>query len=290
MFGVVLYILYRQISRVDKETWSSFSLKNPISLVGMILLVVPNLGIELMKWKLTLKTLSISYENTTVIQSFFAGIVTGMVTPNMLGNFIGRFYYFQRRNRVQIILLTLLSNFAQYLASLTFGLIAVVSLGGLLILEDQTFIVSGIAIALFLSIVLFFYFERILGVIKKRQYAQRLKDNLKKNSKYRWKLLGLSILRFLVFTSQFTLLMHAFGEEITLELVLAIWQLYLLTLIAPSLFLGKIGVKESIAIVVLGSIGVNEFSILFASLTVWLVNNISPALFGLIITKKKKNV
>jgi len=285
-----LYILYRQISRVDKETWSSFSLKNPISLVGMILLVVPNLGIELMKWKLTLKTLSISYENTTVIQSFFAGIVTGMVTPNMLGNFIGRFYYFQRRNRVQIILLTLLSNFAQYLASLTFGLIAVVSLGGLLILEDQTFIVSGIAIALFLSIVLFFYFERILGVIKKRQYAQRLKDNLKKNSKYRWKLLGLSILRFLVFTSQFTLLMHAFGEEITLELVLAIWQLYLLTLIAPSLFLGKIGVKESIAIVVLGSIGVNEFSILFASLTVWLVNNISPALFGLIITKKKKNV
>jgi len=290
LFGVVLYILYRQISRVDKETWSSFSLKNPIGLVGMILLVIPNLGIEFMKWKLTLKTLSISPDNSTVIQSFFAGIVTGMVTPNMLGNFIGRFYYFQRRHRVQIILLTLLSNFAQYLASLTFGLISVISLGGLLILENQAFIVLGVTVVLFISIIFFFFFEKILGLIKKRQYSIRLKDYLRNNKEYRWKLLGLSFLRFLVFTSQFTLLMYAFGEEISIGLVLAIWQLYLLTLIAPSLFLGKIGVKESIAIVVLGSIGVNEFSILFASLTVWLVNNISPTLFGLLITKKGKNV
>ena len=256
----------------------------------MIILVIPNLGIEFLKWRLTLKTLSISSDNSTRIQSFFAGIVTGMVTPNMLGNFIGRFYYFQRRHRVQIILLTLLSNFAQYLASLTFGLVSVILLGGLLILDEQTFIVWGVTAVLFISIIVFFFFERILGVIKKRQYASRLKDTLRNNKNYRWQILGLSFLRFLVFTSQFSLLMYAFGEEISVELILAIWQLYLLTLIAPSLFLGKIGVKESIAIVVLGSIGVNEFSILFASLMVWLVNNISPALFGLIITKKGKNV
>ncbi len=258
-----------------------------MALLLMILLVVPNLGIEFLKWKMTLSTLRVKSEKSDRIQSFFAGVVMAMVTPNMLGNFLGRIFYFQRRYRVQIILLTLLSNFAQYIASLSFGFFSVLVLGGLLIIDEQQFIIPIISVVLLGSFLIFFFFEKLLNKIKKRQYAVLLKKNLKENRMYRWKLLAYSFVRFLVFTTQYILLMFAFGEEVNGELVLAIWQLYLLTIIAPSLFLGKVGVKESIALVVLGAIGVNEFSILFASLTVWLVNNIAPAFFGLLITKNK---
>ncbi len=275
------------MSSIDEVTWKEFSLKHPLALGAMIILVVPNLGIEFLKWKLTLKTLSVPSEKSDRVQSFLAGVVMQMVTPNMLGNFLGRIFYYQRRYRVQIILLTLLSNFAQYIASLTFGFVSVLLLSGLLILDDQYFIVPIISIGLAVSFLIFFFFEKVLNKIKKRQYAVQLKQNLKQNKDYRFKLLLFSFTRFIVFTTQYVLLMYAFGEKVNGELVLAIWQLYLLTIIAPSLFLGKVGVKESIALVVLGSIGVNEFSILFASLTVWLVNNIAPAMFGLIITKNR---
>ena len=50
-------------------------------------------------------------------------------------------------------------------------------------------------------------------------------------------------------------MLNAFGAEWNLILIAAIWQVYLITMLAPSLFLGKIGVKESIALFVLGGLG-----------------------------------
>ena len=46
----------------------------------------------------------------------------------------------------------------------------------------------------------------------------------------------------------------AFGADWSFELIAAIWQAYLLTMIAPSLILGKVGVKESIALFVLATL------------------------------------
>ncbi len=287
LFGVILFILYKQIARIEESRWEAFNLKHPIGLGVMIILLLPNLGIEFLKWRLTLKTLQLKTSSIITLQSYFAGLVTGMLTPNMLGNFIGRFYYFDRKHRVQIILLTLLTNFAQYISSLTFGWVSILVLGGFLIFkEQQQFVVSGIGLILIVSYLIFFFFDNFLLRFKRKSYAVKLKQNLKRKPAYRFKLLLLSFVRFIVFTTQFSLLLYSFGEEINLEIILAIWQVYLLTIVAPSLFLGKIGVKETIAIVVLGSIGVNEFSILFASLIVWVVNNVFPALVGVIISKK----
>lgn len=79
----------------------------------------------------------------------------------------------------------------------------------------------------------------------------------------------------------------AFGAPWSWELVAAIWQVYLLTMLAPSLFLGKIGVKESIALFVLSTMGLNEASVLFASLSIWLLNTVFPALFGLVVCRNR---
>jgi uncharacterized membrane protein YbhN (UPF0104 family) len=79
----------------------------------------------------------------------------------------------------------------------------------------------------------------------------------------------------------------AYGADWSWELIAAIWQVYLLTMLAPSLFLGKIGVKESIALFVLAAFGIDELTVLFASLSVWLINTMLPALVGLIICKHK---
>ena len=290
LFLSVLVLIYFQINRFNDSAWSSFELQSSVSLILAIGLVYLNIWIAYIQWKVTLKVVVPKTEITTRYQSFFAGIVTGIVTPNMIGNFIGRLYYFQRKYRVAITLFTLLSNYAQFLASLIFGWIAVLIVGDLYIIPQSESLIIILGVGVIVAFLIFFFIDNFLTRFKKKTYFENFKSLLKKNKTYRSKILGLSLLRFFVFTIQFSLVLHSFGEVINFTSILAIWQVYLLTMLIPSLFLGKIGVRESVALFVLTSLGMNEFAILFSSLIIWIVNTLLPALVGLVICKNKQYV
>ncbi|MFT6922553.1 MAG: hypothetical protein ACJA1C_001558 [Crocinitomicaceae bacterium] len=287
LFTGVLYVLYSQINQFDKNEWAAFHLVNPISFVVAVLLVYPNIWLAYMKWKLTLSTIGTDSDKKTRVQSFFAGIVTGILTPNMIGNFIGRFYYFERKHRSQIITFTLLCNFAAFIASVTFGTLAVLFMGRILVLKESHQLVTWLFACVLIAYIFYFFIDNLLARFKKKEFASDFKKILKKNRWYRVKILGLSYSRFIIFTLQFSLMLHAFGAELNFILIGSIWQVYLITMLVPSLFLGKIGVKEAIALAILGQLEINEFSILFASLIIWFVNTISPALIGFIICRDK---
>ena len=289
LFLGVLFLLYQQISGIKDSQWSAFHLEYPSILVLSVLLVFVNHYFAYLKWKVTLETIGIPSTKTIRLQSFFAGLVTGMVTPNMIGNFIGRFYYFDRKDRAQITLFTLLSNFSQFLASLTFGWISILALEGLLFFENENKMIVFIGILGLFAYLVFFFVENFLMRFKKKTYSKEFKRILTLNKSYRFKILFLSGLRFIIFTTQFSFLLIAFGEKVDLLVVFAIWQVYIVTMIIPSLFLGKIGIKESLALLILGAIGINEFSILFTSLFIWLINSMLPAALGLLVCRKTKS-
>lgn len=267
--------------------WENFELRSPMALIVAVLLVALNIGLVYAQWKITLEVVAPSTDRSIKSQSFFAGLVTGMLTPNMIGNFIGRLYYFERDKRTAIILFTLLANYTQFLASLTFGWIAVVVVGDMMFLTESRFALLMLGCGVIISYLLYFFIDNFLIRFKRRSYFVRFRDLLKKDRLFRMKLLGLGLARFVIFTTQFSLVLNAFGEKIDLDSIMAIWQVYLLTMLVPSLILGKIGVKESISLLILTSIGMNEFSILFSSLIIWFVNSLSPALMGLLICKRK---
>lgn len=290
LFLSVILLIYFQIEKFDTGAWDSFQLKSSFSLALAIGLVYLNIWIVYLQWKVTLNVVAPKTEFVTRYQSFFAGIVTGIITPNMIGNFIGRFYYFPRKHRVSITLFTLLSNYAQFLASLIFGWIAILIVGDLYIIPNSESLIIVLGVGVILAFLFYFFIDNFLTRFKKKTYFENFKVLLKKNKTYRSTILGLSLLRFFVFTIQFSLVLHAFGEIIDLASILAIWQVYLLTMLIPSLFLGKIGVRESVALFVLTNLGMNEFAILFSSLIIWGVNTLLPALVGLIICKNKQYV
>lgn len=266
--------------------WREVNVESPISLIVGITLVVFNIGLSYLKWKVTLSTIPIETDTRTSVHSFFAGIVTGLLTPNMLGNFIGRFYYFESSKRGVITSLTMFGNFGQFMASFFFGWLSLVIVGEVIGLGKNEMITVGVGIAILLSILLYFYAENVLNKLWKKPFTKELKLILQKNHWYRWKILVIAFSRFLVFTTQYALVLHAFGEDLSVYTVLAIWQVYLITMIFPSLFLGKLGVKELIAVSVLGAIGFNEFTIVSASLIIWTVNSLLPALVGIFICKR----
>lgn len=282
---VVIFFFYFQFKKVN---WSNQTIyvENPFSLLFVLLLVPVNWFFEWRKWLLTLSVVDVYAKPATKIHAFFAGIVTGMLTPNMLGNFIGRIYYFDRNHRIALVVLTLVTNYAQFIASIFLGIIA------LLILHKSPWDLDiaqlnwvFIALAIFFLLI-YFNFEWVFKYIKRKTRMYLLIRNLQRRRAFRWKILGLSMLRHAVFTLQFSLMLSAFGEDFSFQNMLWIWQFYLWLTLAPSLFLGKLAIRESVAIWVLTAAGMGELTIVISSFLIWVFNLLLPTVIGLFIFKR----
>lgn len=287
LLGVLAVFFYFQFIKID---WNKehVSLEHPLSLCFVILLMPLNWYLEWLKWLVTLKIADAESSDKINKHSFLAGIVTGMLTPNMLGNFIGRIYYFQRRHRISLIVLTLVSNYAQFIASILFGIIALLFLQKTPFEMDFSELYFLLTLAVFFLLVIYFNFEWIFKLIKRKTRIHFLIRNLRSRRIFRWKIMLLSLIRHGIFTLQFLFMLHAFGEEISLINVFWIWQVYLWVTIAPSLFLGKLAIRESISIWVLAFAGMGELTVLISSFLIWIINLLIPTILGLIICKRKR--
>jgi uncharacterized membrane protein YbhN (UPF0104 family) len=287
LLAVIAVFFYFQFIKID---WSKekIQLIHPFYLILTLLLLPMNWFLEWIKWVITLNIAEVQTTQKIKLNAFFAGIITGMLTPNMLGNFIGRIYYFERRNRISLIVLTLVSNYAQFIASIVFGIIGILILRKIPVdFEINKFyfllIVIGLVVILF-----YFNFEWFFKFLKRKARIHLLIRNIKRRRMYRWKTLLLSFLRHGIFTLQFSFMLHAFGENLSLENVFWIWQVYLWVTIAPSLILGKLAIRESIAIWVLTLAGMGELTVLISSFLIWTFNLLLPTIIGLFICKEKR--
>ena len=101
-------------------------------------------------------------------------------------------------------------------------------------------------------------------------------------------LLVLSLTRYLVFITQFGLLLLAFGADYSEDLINALYLHFVITSILPSLIMGKLVIRETVALIVLGSFVSNNAIIILSSLSLWMINLGVPALIGLIILLRKR--
>jgi hypothetical protein len=243
--------------------------------------------LEWLKWLEILNFSEIQIAKRHTFQSFCSGIITGMLTPNMQGNFIGRIYYFERKNRIELIVSTLISNYAQFLMSIIFGVFGLIFLN----ISPIPFNFSTLLFTLVLGGILFLYFyfnfEKISKKLAKKKHVLAFFVRLKQEPVFRWKLMFLSLIRYFIFVLQFGALLGAFGIPLSFELVFWIFQVYLWVTIAPSLFLGKLAIRESISLWVLGFAGFQQQPILLASLSIWVLNLFIPTMISLLIAKKK---
>lgn len=244
---------------------------------------------EWQKWTLSLDRAGVQSEKSIVFHSFLSGMVTGMLTPNMLGNFIGRILYFDRKHRVQLTLLTLIGSMSQFVVTMVlgaFGLILLQELPFESPLGTATYFLIALVSCMFLM--LYFRMEWLLNFLRKRTFVKGLLALLAGNKDLRIRMLGLGIFRHLIFTVQFAFVLYAFGVEIDATSILWIWQFYFWVTLAPSLFLGKLGVRESVAVWVFAAAGISEFSVVLAAFSIWVMNLFLPTLVSLVILKRAK--
>jgi hypothetical protein len=284
----LLFFLFQRLEKFDVHE-RLFSLEHPLFLVFGLLLMPLNWWAEWRKWTLSLDRAGLQSEKSIVFHSFLAGMVTGMLTPNMLGNFIGRILYFDRKHRVQLTLLTLIGSMSQFVVTMVlgaFGLILLQKLPFESPLGTATYFLIALVSCVFL--VLYFRMEWLLKFLRKRAFVVGLFALLDDNKDLRIRMLGLGIFRHLIFTVQFACVLYAYDVDLNATSILWIWQFYFCVTLAPSLFLGKLGVRESVAVWVFAAAGISEFSVVLAAFSIWVMNLFIPTLVSLVILKRAK--
>jgi len=273
---VVLFLLLLGFIgyRLWREDWSGVNmlqLKHPEYLVLAFLLIAVNQGCEWFKWKVTAGHL---ISDTSVLRkSFFGGIGTGFLTPNGWGNFLGRIVFFRRRDRMYIILASFVANVSQVLPTILFGAIACFS---------ATKVPTGFSWIVFsaggLILIAFFFGERLFPSRGSRnKLVRHFRSSQERLGNLRLPLFLWSNLRFQVFSLQYVLLFMAFGYSDVWFLLTNVWMLFLLTSFVPSLWSGKIVIRETAAIFLFTGTMVAVPDAVMVSLLIWLFNSIIPA-------------
>ncbi len=292
---IISYLGYKIYSN-SSLTHLSFYKNYQIKFVGWaMLLTMLNWGIEAKKWQLLIKNIKqLSFLES--YQSVLAGLSIGIVTPNRLGNFIGRLAWVEKEKHNQATVNTLLGNLAQFISTIIFGCIGLfVVLWYQFKIEYDWMILLGALLVIIISLSIYFnpllIQKTFLKQILNHQTTQSLLNASIVSTAFKLQIIALSSLRYVVFLIQYFLLFKAFNVEIKLTLMLGlISTVYLLTTLIPSIFFGKLFVRESVAVFVFSFIGLNTPLILLVAFILWLINLAIPsAIGGLIWLKKSKN-
>ncbi len=283
---LLLIFCFIQFSAIDWQQFKKIQLTQPLYFIFALILIIFNIAFEFLKWNLIVNKVKVVTSTTVRISSFFAGTATAFITPNLLGNFIGRIYYFERKYRGKIITHTLLSNGAQFISSMIGGIISILILGNKVKML-QSFPSLLFIFFLLVLLLIYFVFDKIFKSHKK---LNRISLTLQNTTLLRTKFILLSLARHLVFTSQYVCVLVSFGVNFDTEIYLYIFQIFFWSTLIPSIWIGKLFIRESVALYLLSTIISSGAIIICSAFLVWCMNQVFPALVSLIFIRKKNEL
>ena len=264
-----------------------------------LFLISVNWGLESLKWQKLIKPLqSISY--ITSYKAVLSGITMAIFTPNRVGEYGGRIFVLERKNRLHGILSTMVGSIAQILATLFFSIIAMFLwfqksdlYSEIKLLANVNIYVFPIILLSICLIYLFFHLHLINKILNrffsKRKFIQYFEILSKYKKVELIKVLIFSLLRYLVFVLQFYLLILATNTNLSfVNCFMGVGLLYLALMIVPTIALSELGVRGSLALIIFTPLVPDVSSVLLVSVFMWFFNLAIPALIGGLIFSKMK--
>ncbi len=284
LWGIYLQIK-KQVSSIDTDTWLEQGITS--YLILSILLMPLNLGIEAYKWKILANTAQpISYKDA--FKSVLGGIALSLVTPNRIGEYPGRILYLKRKNTVRLISVAILAAFAQFLTVFIFGNVGLVYYNFRFPGNVQLIILAASLVATILVALIFFHFERWAKLFERVKWLKRFKTygHLLRRFTVKEQLLvlGLSGLRFIVFTAQYLILLHWMNINLSaLDGLCMAFLFFWAIAVIPSIALAELGIRGQISLFLFHKFSQNTMGILAATIGLWGINLIIPAVIGCIL-------
>lgn len=272
-------------------------------LVIAFLLVFPNWMLEAVKWRISLRPVEeVSF--ATALTGVLKGIPPSLFTPNRVGEAIGRPSVLQKGHRIMGALATAYSGFSQMPVMMLMGVISCiyfsvmdVELSHTTFLTEWWFILIGVVGSLLL-ILLFLFPQYTIPFVRNSENSEGLRNRLRFFCNYQYRdkihLLGVSIVRYLVYSTQNYLTIIALGVDISfIDGLMSVFLIYTLMSFVPRPALAELGVRCSASVLVLKDYCADYTQPTISSIILWGINLLFPAVCGVvlyIVKKKEKKV
>lgn len=273
---ITTYILYFIFKKIPIDTILTSLIDVRLRYLGIaVLLGLIFTLIKISKWHLLMRDLIPDLSFRSSIDGYLSGMSLGIITPGRIGE-VGRITTIPREKRVSSIGLVLWDK--------VFDLFIVVLLS---IWGIWHFINPGTAITvgLLLVVCIFMFFNTQylsflikLPIIKK--YPQLLEGLNLLKKKTVFIVLLLTLFSYVIVIFESLLLVKAFSYSLGWELFIA-YPLVMLANLIP-ITVGGLGVREGIAVLLLGKFGLPDAVAFNSAFLIFLVNTAFPGLCGLI--------
>ncbi len=251
-----------------------------------------NIYLQYMKWKMVCGYFLNEYDRGKIISSLFYGFTAGSFTPARIGEYAGRAVPFTGLSVLKVssavfidklfsLLIVFLIGSVSFLFFMNLGIFyaALITLSLLLL---AFYLVRGAVLTPFLRKIIYSYSWS-------RDLFSGLTTLRNSSSEFRLKLTFISFLFYACFIFQFALLVAAFSHQN--DFMNYIWSgnlvMFVKTIIPPISF-GELGIREGASVYFLRQVGINAAAGFNASIFLFLINILLPALTGLIFLLKRK--
>jgi hypothetical protein len=293
------YALYNQLRRQEDlqeilhQMFLEWDARRIYLLVSVVFLMVINWTIEAQKWRYLLLGTE-RFSLWTSLQSVLTGLAVSVITPNRIGEYMGRILFLRNVHKLQGITVTIVGSFAQLIVTGFLGLI------GLIYYINQVkstqWIYWLLAGSLVLCIVLGYFYFNLPTFVEKLStipFLRKVKTYLlivrRFSASQLLRILFLSFLRYGIYTTQFVLLLKLLWVDVPLvDMVLTIWLIFWAMAIVPTIAIAEIGIRGETALYFLAPLSQNHVGIVTATILLWLINLIIPALFGCLFVFRMK--
>jgi len=291
---VLLYTIWVQVRKQIAEVGTDVLWQTGPSyfLVVCILLMPINILLESKKWQMLAGSAQpLSYP--TAIAGVLAGLAFSIITPNRIGEYPGRIMYLKRKNTFRLISVSILGAVAQMFTLFLYGLLGLVyyNIAFPGTIEKVTLLICFIVTA-GIGLV-YLQFENWLPLLQKIKWFRKFKvfGQLLRRFTRRQQLsiLGISILRFGVFTAQYLFLSRWMHVDIPLAEGFCMSALFFWVIaIIPSIALAELGERGQVSLYLFHHLSPNTVGILGATVGLWLLNLILPSIVGSIFLIRMK--
>jgi hypothetical protein len=316
IFLATCMFIYRQVFYKNELTRLTGTLEhtmlNPDFQAGLLLvlaMMILNWGIEAYKWKYLIgKVEKVSFFKA--YQAVLTGISVSSFIPNRVGEFFGRVFILKTASRIESILITVVGSMSQLLVTVLAGSVA------LLVFIPQYLPGAGFSsghlyFGIFMLVITLDAI--ILGLFFKLSFLSVLKERILQNGLKRLRkffrvfafyhnrematVIFLSFSRYMVFSTQFYILLLLFGIRIPYDDALVLIALvYFIMTIIPTIALTELGIRGSVTLYVFGlyygrlipAAATNTMGIFAASTLLWMINLGIPALAGTLFVFRLK--
>jgi uncharacterized protein (TIRG00374 family) len=259
------------------------------ALVFALLLLIPNLWFQFLKWRSMLHLADSSIGDAVVWRSLLSGFAVGIVTPARVGEFGGRLLPDKRLQNAMTMSLAAIDKFASMLITVTFGGVALAYWG----MHFQWFGYSVMFLVVVVSLLLPFVGWKMLLRISIKSGNEHIPTNAFTRSIQKLRsgaglvslrsfvlLLAYSSSFYVTFIAQFSILLIAFEQISLVYAAIGSACVMITKTFIPPVTFGELGIREGLSVFFLSMIGMTSESVIAASLLLFTINILIPAALG----------